>query len=118
MLAGASAAPIAQGPVIPHYERASDCIRENGQFCFSWFVDNFDRVCVPRVVELIWLTALALGLLVWAALAIAAGTRSGDRQAMGGAGFGIKQRPIDAGRLNLLHFLPAVLVGRPWLMKA
>ena len=44
MLAGASAAPIAQGgPVIPHFERASDCIRENGQFCFSWFVDNFDR---------------------------------------------------------------------------
>ena len=62
MLAGASAAPIAQGPVIPHFERASDCIRENGQFCFSWFVDNFDRVFVPRLVEHIWLTALAVGI--------------------------------------------------------
>jgi osmoprotectant transport system permease protein len=62
MLAGAPAAPIAQGPVIPQFERASDCIRENGQFCFSWFVDNFDRVFVPRLVEHIWLTALAVGI--------------------------------------------------------
>jgi osmoprotectant transport system permease protein len=63
MLAGASAAPIAQqGPVIPQFERASDCIRENGQFCFDWFVDNFDRVFVPRLVEHIWLTALAVGI--------------------------------------------------------
>ena len=62
MLAGAAAAPIAQGPVIPQYERASDCIRENGQFCFSWFVDNFDRVFVPRLVEHIWLTGLAVGI--------------------------------------------------------
>ena len=62
MLAGAAALPIAQGPVIPHYERASSCIRENGQFCFSWFVDNFDRVFVPRLVEHIWLTLLAVGI--------------------------------------------------------
>ncbi|HEX6653531.1 MAG TPA: hypothetical protein VF072_12360, partial [Thermoleophilaceae bacterium] len=62
MLAGAHAVPIAQGPVIPQYERASDCIRENGQFCFDWFVDNFDRVFVPRLVEHIWLTGLAVGI--------------------------------------------------------
>jgi osmoprotectant transport system permease protein len=62
MIAGAAALPIAQGPVIPHYERASSCIRENGQFCFSWFVDNFDRVFVPRLVEHIWLTLLAVGI--------------------------------------------------------
>jgi osmoprotectant transport system permease protein len=62
MLAGAPAAPIAQGPVIPHFERASDCIRENGQFCFGWFVDNFDRVFVPRLLEHVWLTALAVGI--------------------------------------------------------
>ena len=62
MLAGAAAVPIAQGPVIPHYERASSCIRENGQFCFDWFVDNFDRVFVPRLVEHIWLTLLAVGI--------------------------------------------------------
>jgi osmoprotectant transport system permease protein len=62
MLAGVAAAPIAQGPVIPHYEKASSCIRENGQFCFSWFVDNFDRVFVPRLVEHIWLTLIAVGI--------------------------------------------------------
>ena len=48
--------------MIPHFERASNCIRENGQFCFSWFVDNFDRVFVPRLVEHIWLTLLAVGI--------------------------------------------------------
>ena len=62
MLAGAHGALIAQQPVIPQYEKASSCIRENGQFCFSWFVDNFDRVFVPRLVEHIWLTALAVGI--------------------------------------------------------
>ena len=62
MLAGAHAMVIAQQPVIPQFEKASSCIRENGQFCFSWFVDNFDRVFVPRLVEHIWLTAIAVGL--------------------------------------------------------
>jgi osmoprotectant transport system permease protein len=62
MLAGTPAVPIAQGgPVIPQFEKASDCIRENGQFCAGWFVDNFDRVFVPRLVEHIWLTAIAVG---------------------------------------------------------
>jgi osmoprotectant transport system permease protein len=62
MLAGTPAVPIAQGgPVIPQFEKASECIRENGQFCAGWFVDNFDRVFVPRLVEHIWLTAIAVG---------------------------------------------------------
>jgi osmoprotectant transport system permease protein len=55
-------APVAQqGPVIPQFERGSDCVRENGQFCFDWFVDNFDRVFAPRLVEHIELTAIAVG---------------------------------------------------------
>lgn len=53
---------LAQGPVIPEFERASDCIRENRQFCFDWFVDNFDRVFAPRLVEHIELTAIAVGI--------------------------------------------------------
>ncbi len=53
---------LAQGPVIPEFERASDCIRENRQFCFDWFVDNFERVFVPRVIEHIELTAIAVGI--------------------------------------------------------
>jgi osmoprotectant transport system permease protein len=53
---------IAQGPVIPEFERASDCIRQNKQFCFDWFVDNFDRVFAPRLGEHIKLTAIAVGI--------------------------------------------------------
>jgi osmoprotectant transport system permease protein len=53
---------LAQGPVIPEFERASDCIRENRQFCPDWFFDNFDRVFVPRLVEHIELTAIAVGI--------------------------------------------------------
>jgi osmoprotectant transport system permease protein len=53
---------MAQGPVIPEFERASDCIRQNKQFCFDWFVDNFDDVFAPRLVEHIWLTGIAVGI--------------------------------------------------------
>jgi osmoprotectant transport system permease protein len=54
--------PVAQQPVIPEFERGSECIRENRQFCFDWFVDNFDRVFAPRLVEHIELTAIAVGI--------------------------------------------------------
>jgi osmoprotectant transport system permease protein len=53
---------VAQGPVIPEFERASDCIRQNRQFCFDWFVDNFGDVFAPRLVEHIWLTGIAVGI--------------------------------------------------------
>jgi osmoprotectant transport system permease protein len=56
-------APVAQqGPVIPEFERGSDCVRENRQFCFDWFVDNFGDVFAPRLVEHIELTAIAVGI--------------------------------------------------------
>jgi osmoprotectant transport system permease protein len=55
-------APVAQEPVIPEFERASECIRENRQFCFDWFVDNFDREFAPRLLEHIELTAIAVGI--------------------------------------------------------
>ena len=53
---------IAQQPVIPEFERGSECVRENKQFCSDWFFDNFDRVFGPRVVEHIELTAIAVGI--------------------------------------------------------
>jgi osmoprotectant transport system permease protein len=53
---------IAQAPVIPEFERASECIRQNKQFCTEWFVDNFDHVFAPRLVEHIWLTGIAVGI--------------------------------------------------------
>jgi osmoprotectant transport system permease protein len=52
----------AQAPVIPEFERASSCIRQNKQFCFDWFVDNFNDVFVPRLVQHIELTAIAVGI--------------------------------------------------------
>jgi osmoprotectant transport system permease protein len=54
--------PVAQQPVIPEFERGSECIRENRQFCLDWFLDNFDRVFAPRLVEHIELTAIAVGI--------------------------------------------------------
>jgi osmoprotectant transport system permease protein len=53
---------VAQQPVIPEFERGSECIRENRQFCLDWFVDNFDRVFAPRLVEHIELTSIAVGI--------------------------------------------------------
>jgi osmoprotectant transport system permease protein len=53
---------IAQQPVIPEFQRGSECIRENRQFCLDWFLDNFDRVFAPRLVEHIELTAIAVGI--------------------------------------------------------
>jgi osmoprotectant transport system permease protein len=54
--------PVAQQPVIPEFERGSECIRQNRQFCSDWFFDNFDRVFAPRLVEHIELTAIAVGI--------------------------------------------------------
>jgi osmoprotectant transport system permease protein len=52
----------ADGPVIPTFDRGSDCVRDNGQFCWGWFTDNFDRVFWPRLLEHVELTAIAVGL--------------------------------------------------------
>jgi osmoprotectant transport system permease protein len=50
----------AQEPVIPNFGRGDECIRENGNFCAKWFVDNFADRFWPRVVEHIELTLIAL----------------------------------------------------------
>jgi osmoprotectant transport system permease protein len=52
----------AQGPVIPRFEQGSECIRENGQFCWGWFQANFDNVFLPRIVEHVELTGIAVGI--------------------------------------------------------
>jgi osmoprotectant transport system permease protein len=57
----AAALPLAQsGPVIPNFGRGDDCIRNNGKFCFNWFVDNFDQRFLPRVGEHLKMTAIAI----------------------------------------------------------
>jgi osmoprotectant transport system permease protein len=57
----AVASPLAQsGPVIPNFGRGDDCIRNNGKFCFTWFVDNFSQRFLPRVGEHLKMTAIAI----------------------------------------------------------
>jgi osmoprotectant transport system permease protein len=55
-------APLAQGPVIPTFGHADKCIRDNGNFCLNWFLDNFSSRFLPRVGEHIEITAIALGI--------------------------------------------------------
>jgi osmoprotectant transport system permease protein len=48
------------GPVIPDFGRGDDCIRENGKFCLNWFLDEFGSRFLPRVVEHVEMTLIAL----------------------------------------------------------
>jgi osmoprotectant transport system permease protein len=51
-----------EGPVIPEFGRGDECIRQNGKFCVHWFFDEFGDRFLPRVVEHIELTAIALAI--------------------------------------------------------
>lgn len=59
-MTGTASLRTAQEPVIPEFGRGSDCVRENGQFCWDWFRDRFDDVFWPRIVEHVELTAIAV----------------------------------------------------------
>ncbi len=59
------------GPVIPSFGGASACVVQNRQFCGAWFIDNFGSRFVPRLVEHIELTAIAVGVGMVIALAAA-----------------------------------------------
>ncbi len=63
-----------EGPVIPDFGRGDECIRENGNFCAKWFLDNFTDRFLPRVIEHIELTliALAFGMVISFAAALVA----------------------------------------------
>jgi osmoprotectant transport system permease protein len=50
------------GPVIPDFGRGDECIRQNGNFCVHWFFSEFGNRFLPRVVEHIELTAIALAI--------------------------------------------------------
>jgi osmoprotectant transport system permease protein len=60
----------ADGPVIPNFGKGDPCVVRNGQFCAHWFFDNFSSRFLPRLVEHIELTAIAVG--VGTVLAVAA----------------------------------------------
>jgi osmoprotectant transport system permease protein len=63
-----------EGPVIPDFGRGDECIRNNGNLCVKWFFDNFSDRFLPRVVEHIELTliAMAFGLVIAFAAALLA----------------------------------------------
>lgn len=58
----AALSPAAAGPVIPHFERGSSCVRNNGKFCWDWFTAHWDDTFQPALLQHIELTAIAVGL--------------------------------------------------------
>jgi osmoprotectant transport system permease protein len=59
----ALATPLAQaGPVIPNFGRGDECIRNNGRFCMHWFLDNFGNRYVPRIIEHVEMTLIAISI--------------------------------------------------------
>ena len=59
---GVVLALVGAGPTIPDFGRGSDCVRENGQFCVDWVVDNFGDQLLPRLIQHIELTAIAVSI--------------------------------------------------------
>jgi osmoprotectant transport system permease protein len=49
-------------PGIPEFGGADDCIRENGNFCLHWFLDEFDDRFLPRLTEHIEMTLIAIAI--------------------------------------------------------
>ncbi len=50
------------GPVIPTFNKGSSCVRENRQFCWDWFSSHWSSTFLPRLVEHIELTAIAVAI--------------------------------------------------------
>lgn len=52
----------AGGPVIPHFGRASACLRHNGWFCTDWIRKHWGDILQPALVQHIQLTLIAVGI--------------------------------------------------------
>ncbi len=52
----------ASEPVIPDFGRGSDCVRENGTFCWSWVSDHWSDTLQPALLQHIVLTVIAVGI--------------------------------------------------------
>ncbi len=50
------------GPVIPEFGQGSECVRDNGTFCWDWVRDNWEPILWPRLVEHVQLTAIAVSI--------------------------------------------------------
>jgi osmoprotectant transport system permease protein len=64
-------------PVIPDFGRGSECVRENGTFCWSWVREHWSDTLAPALIEHVVLTAIAVGVgfAIAFALALAAHRR-------------------------------------------
>jgi len=48
------------GPVIPDFGQATECVRENRLFCTEWVRDNWEPVLQPALLEHVKLTVIAV----------------------------------------------------------
>jgi osmoprotectant transport system permease protein len=64
-------------PVIPDFGRGSQCVRENGTFCWDWVSAHWDDTLQPALFEHVALTAIAIaiGFAIAFVLALAAHRR-------------------------------------------
>lgn len=56
------AAPHTPGPVIPDFGKTSDCVQQNGTFCWDWFTQNWGVIFAPALIQHIELTVIAVGI--------------------------------------------------------
>jgi osmoprotectant transport system permease protein len=52
----------AGGPIIPDFGAPSDCVRENGTFCWDWVQAHWGDTLQPALVQHVQLTAIAVGI--------------------------------------------------------
>jgi osmoprotectant transport system permease protein len=52
----------ASAPVIPDFGRGTDCVRDNGTFCWSWVGDHWSDTLGPALVQHVVLTLIAVGI--------------------------------------------------------
>jgi osmoprotectant transport system permease protein len=50
------------GPVIPNFGHTSECVKNNGTFCWDWFTQNWGSTLQPALIQHIELTAIAVGI--------------------------------------------------------
>ncbi len=56
------AVPTGGGPVIPDFGQPSSCVAHNGTFCASWFMQHWNSIFQPALIQHVELTAIAVAL--------------------------------------------------------
>lgn len=50
------------GPVVPNFGHTSQCVTDNGTFCWDWFTANWGGTFAPALVQHVVLTVIAVGI--------------------------------------------------------